>query len=135
MKDEIERYSLSSNMILHGPEPDYIEVIKLFKMSRINIFLSYIEGWGLVPIEGLACGIPVIAYDLEVYNENIRNCEAAFIVPRGDFSETSKTILWLLSKSDKELNKLGKVATRFASQYDWDSSARKTFNVLEKIAI
>ena len=37
------------------------------------------EGFGLVSIELLSAGIPIIANSVEGLNEVISNCEAAFI--------------------------------------------------------
>ena len=43
------------------------EKFRLFKSSRVFLMTSHYESWGLVIGEALACGVPVVAYDLEPY--------------------------------------------------------------------
>jgi len=55
--------------------------------SKICLFPSYVDEWGIVPQEALACGLPVVAYDLPVYQENIKGCPSVFLEPRGDLEQ------------------------------------------------
>jgi len=130
---EIKEHNLEESIILYGPESDYEKVVKLIKQSRIVVFLSYIEGWGLVPIEGLACGLPVVAYDLPVYKESIKGHEAVFLVPIGDYKAAANKITELLTKSDMELIELSRKID-FVSKYDWDILAEETFSTLRRAA-
>jgi glycosyltransferase involved in cell wall biosynthesis len=129
LAQEIRKKHLEQKITLHIPnsyvglEPEDTrreKVISLLKMSRLVVFLSRIEGWGLVPLEGFACGLPVIAYDLPIYKENIKNCEAAFLVPVGDFLKAAERIINVLSMREQDMYELGERAKKFASQYDWD---------------
>jgi glycosyltransferase involved in cell wall biosynthesis len=43
------------------------EKFRLFKSSRLFLMPSHYESWGIVIGEALACGTPVIAYDLDAY--------------------------------------------------------------------
>ena len=43
------------------------EKFRLFKASRIFLMPSYYESWGIVIAESLACGTPVVAYELDAY--------------------------------------------------------------------
>jgi glycosyltransferase involved in cell wall biosynthesis len=131
--EEIRRYGIEKNIVLFGTVSEY-EKVSLLKRSKAVVFLSYIEGWGLVPIEGLACGLPVVAYNLPVYREHIGKCEAAFLVPVGDYREAAKKLTDILAKNEGELFELSQRAEMFARQYDWDELAEDTFKVLRKVA-
>jgi glycosyltransferase involved in cell wall biosynthesis len=43
------------------------EKFRLFKASRVFLMPSYYESWGIVIAEALACGTPVVAYELDAY--------------------------------------------------------------------
>jgi glycosyltransferase involved in cell wall biosynthesis len=43
------------------------EKIRLLKASRIFLMPSRYESWGIVIAEALACGVPVVAYELDAY--------------------------------------------------------------------
>lgn len=44
-----------------------VEKFRLFKASRVMLMPSTYESWGIVIAEALACGVPVVAYDLAAY--------------------------------------------------------------------
>lgn len=56
----IEKYRLKKNIHLTGFIADYQEVIRILKGSRVFVLPSEREGFGIVCIEALACGLPVI---------------------------------------------------------------------------
>jgi len=54
------------NIVFVGHKEDE-EKYKLIKQSKVFLFPSYEEGLSLTIKEVLACGVPIIAYDLPVY--------------------------------------------------------------------
>ena len=63
------------------------------------------EGFGLTPLEGMACGLPVIASNTGYFKEflNAQDEENACgnIVPLEDYKQASKEIVNLLSDKDR----------------------------------
>jgi glycosyltransferase involved in cell wall biosynthesis len=127
---EIHTRQLSENVELYGPESDYGKLIKLIKGSRIFVFLSVAETWGIASIEGLACGLPVVAYDLPVYNENIKDCESVFLVPIANYHKAADKIIQLLSEDEYNFAKQSDRAIKFSLKFDWDIRAKKFFHHL-----
>ncbi len=127
---EIHTRQLSENVELYGPESDYGKLIKLIKSSRIFVFLSVAETWGIASIEGLACGLPVVAYDLPVYNENIKDCESVFLIPITNYHKAADKIIQLLSEDEYNFAKLTDRAIKFSQKFDWDIRAKKFFHHL-----
>jgi len=64
------------------------------KSARVFIFPSYEEGLSLTLMEALACDLPVIAWDLPVYNSVYQN--RIITVPAGDIEMFRKKIIEVL---------------------------------------
>jgi glycosyltransferase involved in cell wall biosynthesis len=130
LNHEIYARQLSDNVELYGPESNYDRLIKLIKSSKMFVFLSVAETWGIAPIEGLACGLPVVAYELPVYKENIEACESVFLVPIANYHKAAEEIMHLLSEKELTFVELSEKAIQFSRQFDWDIRAKKFFHYL-----
>lgn len=58
------------------------------------------EGWGMVMIEAMACGCPVVTTDTGCAGEAVRNNENGFIVPIADESGLRESVRMLLYDAD-----------------------------------
>ena len=85
------------------------DVPSLIKSSDIVIIPSEWEGFGIVAVEAMAAGKPVIASDVKGLNEVID--DAGILFPKGNQKLLEKNIVKLLSTSKiyDELVKKGKV--------------------------
>jgi len=124
---QIARFGMADNITLAGVV-DEVEKFGIMKSSRLCLFPSHMEGWGIVPQEALACGLPVLIYDLPVYRENIRDCDAVFAVPVGDVSAMAETALSLLAED--RLEQYEDSGPLCVSQFCWDAVARREFDIL-----
>lgn len=102
---------------LYGPISD---VKKEYLSSSIFVLPSRFEGFGLVIIEAMACGVPVVAFDCENGPRSIiTDGETGFLIPPFDISAFAEKVMLLMS--DLELRKkVGVNAQKAASQYDID---------------
>lgn len=58
------------------------EVNEIFQLSDVNLFLSSREGFGNVPIEAGACGIPTLAYDVVGVRDSVIDGETGVLLPK-----------------------------------------------------
>jgi glycosyltransferase involved in cell wall biosynthesis len=100
------------------------------KCSKIFIFPSHEEGWGIAMCEAMACGLPVVAYDLPVYREIFT--QGVITVKLKDIQRFSEVITDLLNNEQKRVT-LGKEAEVQASKYDWSDVASKERIYIEKL--
>lgn len=59
---------------------DDINLIRLYNSTRVFVFLSNFEGFGLPPLEAMACGAAVITSSCLEYAKHLEN---AFVLPEG----------------------------------------------------
>lgn len=83
------------------------------------------ELFGLVLIEAMACGTPVIATDVGALPEVVKNGEVGFIIPPNDFEALRKKITFLLKNPDLagEMGKKGRALV--LEGFTWDKVAER----------
>lgn len=121
LKKVIKEVGLEKNIKLLGflSEEDKI---KVFKSSRIFVFPSYEEGWGITVAEAMACGLPVVAYDLPVYKEVFD--DKLIMVTRGDKDAMAEQVIFLLN-NPTSADAIGEENKKFVRKYDWKTVAEK----------
>ena len=97
-------------------------VDKLAALKDADIFAlpSYSENFGIVVIEAMACGLPVVISDkVNIWREVER--ERAGLVTRCDADEVARAIVYLLDNPDyrQEMAEAGKALV--SKDYRWDS--------------
>jgi glycosyltransferase involved in cell wall biosynthesis len=105
----------TSRCHLHGPVTD---VLKEYYSSSVFVLPSRFEGFGLVLIEAMAAGVPVVSFDCEngprsIITESIDG----FLIPPFDIDEFAEKVL-LLMNDDNLRKKMGENAQKSAAQYD-----------------
>jgi glycosyltransferase involved in cell wall biosynthesis len=123
----IAKYGLGHNITMMGTVPDE-EKYGLIKRSKVCVFPSFVEEWGLVPQEALACGLPAVVYDLPVYAENIAGCEAVLRMPIGDTGAVADAVVGLLE--DDDYVSCGATGPEYVERFGWDEVAEREFAIL-----
>ena len=122
----VKENKLSDNIALMGFKTDD-EKFLLLKSSNIFLFPSYYESFSIVVLEAMACGLPVVAYDLpmyeDIYGENI------WKVPLGDLNQFADVIICFLN-NDQLRRTFGAEGQEFVQRYDWDKIAEKEYQDL-----
>jgi glycosyltransferase involved in cell wall biosynthesis len=108
-----------------------IEYYKIIKSSRILIFPSKHEGNPIVPLDAMACGVPVIAYRLPVLEEMYK--KGIIMVPMGNIELFARNVLNLLD-DEAQTERIGLEAFESASQFDWNITIREVIEHLKHLA-
>lgn len=66
LKEKIKSFGVEENVDLLG-FMETNEAFSLMKKSKMFLFPSHEEGWGMAIAEAMVCGLPVVAYELEIY--------------------------------------------------------------------
>ena len=95
----------------------------------IRIVPSLVEGFGRVIIEGMACGIPIVASEVGGIPEIITHDKTGFLVPPKNPSALAKASIRFLN--DKELARSMGLAAR--KKVEQEFSVEKMISETEKV--
>lgn len=94
------------------------EVLETMQQHDVMLFPSLFEGFGLVILEALACGLPIIATPHTGGPDVLTDGEDGFIVPVRDVEAMAEK-LELLAASPQLRRDMSEAARRKAAQLDW----------------
>jgi glycosyltransferase involved in cell wall biosynthesis len=127
-----QKYGLK-NLIFTGFVTD-ADLIRCLKSSRVFVFPSKLEGWGIAVAEAIACGLPVVMYDIPPLKENFSEYEGAFFVPVGDIECFAETIVHVLSLSESSMLELETHSKDFLYKFNWIKVAQNESEILRECA-
>lgn len=82
------------------------ELVTLYNESLATLCTSRLETFGLVPLESMACGVPVIATRVSGHRETLKNQETGFLVDFDSQEIAEKIKLFLVNgATDQSLSK------------------------------
>ncbi|MGZ4657642.1 MAG: glycosyltransferase family 4 protein [Blastococcus sp.] len=90
------------------------------------------ESFGVVLIEALAAGAPIVASDLDAFARVLEDGAAGVLVRRGDAGALAQALCALLADPARRAALSAKGAT-VAAAYDWDVLARRILAVYETV--
>jgi len=103
-----------------------------YSAAEMVVMPSHYESFGLVALEAMATGTPVIASEVGGLAFLVRDGETGFHVPSRDPEALADKIYCLLT--DNACRKeLGKNARAHARQYDWAKIGRRILRLYEKV--
>ena len=83
------------------------------------------ESFGIVNLEAMASGIPIVSSDLGGIPDIVKDGENGLLVKPGDYQSLANSLLCLL-KDSKLKKKLGDTGSIFVKDYSWDKIAIET---------
>jgi len=92
------------------------------------------ESFGVVLIEALAAGAPIVASDLDAFARVLEDGAAGVLVRRGDPAALADALSGLLADPAR-LAELSAGGPRAAAAYDWDVLARRIIAVYETVLL
>jgi glycosyltransferase involved in cell wall biosynthesis len=103
----------------------------LYRRARIFVYPSHYEGFGIPPLEAMACGTPVIATRTGAIPEFAEG--AALLIDPGDLDALREAMLRLLG-DDSLRGELGNRGAERAKGFRWDRSAQLMTELLAEAA-
>ncbi|WP_446223046.1 glycosyltransferase family 4 protein [Nocardia sp. IBHARD005] len=92
------------------------------------------ESFGIILIEAMAAGTPVVASELDAFRRVLRDGTAGLLTPIGDSGALATAIDTLLT-DDQTRERLVSTATQVVAGYDWPVVAEQILRVYETVTV
>jgi glycosyltransferase-like protein len=110
---------LGKSLLLPGILTDG-ELATLYRTADVFLFPSTTEGWGLVVLEAIASGLPVVTANQPPFTEFL-TAETAFLVDPESPMEIAQAAIAALQPKIKE--EIGNRGQAICAEYSWENSA------------
>lgn len=111
--------------------PSDSELADIYSEATALIQPSWLEGFGLPPVEAAAFGVPTVASDLPVFRENLPDAFVA--VPPGDVSALGEAI-FSIATDTAQRNRVGQSAQAAVTGLSWNRSAGQLLELITRLA-
>ena len=128
IKSCCSRLSLDNRVIFMGVRPDVPDILE---QSDIVVLSSHWEGLSLSSIEGMACGRPFIASDVDGLHDIVQG--AGVLFPEGDDKELACQIRHLCEHPD-EYQKIAQQCQQRARKFDISIMAENYLKLYKELA-
>ncbi|MCL4459346.1 MAG: glycosyltransferase family 4 protein [Chloroflexi bacterium] len=125
----VRHFGLEDRVQLLGLVPEE-DMPALYAAATALIYPSLYEGFGLPPLEAMACGTPVICSSASSLPEIVG--EAALMVDPTDTAALTQAMRAILSDSELRTS-LRRRGLERASLFSWEKTARQTLAVYEEV--
>lgn len=106
------------------------ELATLYRHAALYVFPSFIEGFGLPPLEAMRAGVPVVSSNRSCLPEVLG--DAAVYVDPADTEALANTVLSVLADQNKQ-HDLRKKGFQQVERFRWDDLARTTLTVYTSV--
>ena len=127
--DKLRALGLDGAVTLTGYVPDD-DLPALINCAEVFAFPSIFEGFGLPPLEAMACGVPVVCSDASSLPEVVG--EAGLLLPPKDVAAWTEALGRVLRDSALRARLRAQGLAR-ARQFTWEAAARQTLAVYERV--
>ncbi|MCY4149302.1 MAG: glycosyltransferase family 4 protein [Gammaproteobacteria bacterium] len=87
--------------ILFLPESPVDTMSDWYRVLDLFVAPQRWEGFGLTPLESMACGVPVIATDVGAFDELIEESKTGIIIPPGDKEKMIRAVHAMISSPER----------------------------------
>ncbi|MBI5935831.1 MAG: glycosyltransferase [Chloroflexi bacterium] len=101
-----------------------------YSAADVLVMPSFYESFGMVALEAMACGAPVIASQVGGLAFLVRDGETGFTIPEGDPAALCDKLTLLLNDGDLQA-RMGQRAAEYAQGYDWEKIAARIVDVYQ----
>ncbi len=125
----IKQSPVSDRLLLTGYLDDD-DLRALYSSCRVFVYPSIYEGFGLPPLEAMACGAPVIASDIPIFQETL--ADAAPLVNPNDVEAIAASIVGMLADEDRR-REFSRRGLEQVAKFSWEQTAQMTMEVYRRV--
>jgi glycosyltransferase involved in cell wall biosynthesis len=131
LKAQVNAMGISNKVYFTG-YMDSKQVCKMYKCADISVFPSTYEPFGIVALEAMLSGTPVVVSDIGGLNEIIQHGENGMKSYAGNPNSIADSILALLYNPQLSADVVKKAKSMVKSEYNWAKIAQDTHFTYQK---
>ncbi len=132
IKDAFVKAGLEKRLHLTGVLR-YQDLVDAYFAMDIFAFASLSETQGIVLIEAMAAGVPVVALDAPGVREVVEDYHNGRLLNEMDRQSFVDALIWVLSRSPEELQTIKQVVRMTVQKYPIQSAAKHMLEIYDKI--
>jgi glycosyltransferase involved in cell wall biosynthesis len=129
MRPLLEKYR---GLFRHIPSVPKVELFKYYSNASVMVLPSLADSFGLVILESMACGLPVIASEHTGAKEMFAEGVEGFVVPIRDIEALKEKIL-LFYENPEVRDDMGEAALRRAHQMTWYRYGQRAIEIYRSL--
>ncbi|MHC4643271.1 MAG: glycosyltransferase family 4 protein [Planctomycetota bacterium] len=133
IRDDLEQLAaeLKLDTVYFLGAQSHQQMVKLFNVADVAAMPSIFEAFGLVSLEALACGTPVIAGNVGGFSQIVNN-EVGYLMEPRDSETLAQKIITFIREGFK--GKVGDKAVAYIRQnFSWDKTVENIEKVYEQV--
>lgn len=130
IKEKIKELDLENQILILG-EVDSEDMTALYNGADVFVLPSLYEGFGLPPLEAMACGCPVITSNTSSLPEVVG--DAGIMVDPCDMDGLAEAICKVLTDEGLRQEMIKKGLAR-AKLFSWEKTAKETLKIYKEVA-
>jgi glycosyltransferase involved in cell wall biosynthesis len=127
-EDLLNEYSGLFEYISYMP---HNELVTAYQHADIMVFPSYLDSWGMVIPEAMACGTPVIVSE-NTGSKDVVKQGGGIIIPIDDVEILKEKILFLYNNR-QEVERLGREAVVAVQNFTWENYHKQVIGAIDDI--
>ena len=105
---------------------------QLLSISDLYVSSSLHEGFGLIFLEAMACGLPIVAFDNGGHRDFLKDWETGFLAPVGNVDLLVGKVALLCGRPDLR-SEMGRANRSLAENYFMEVCAARHEKVFEEV--
>ncbi len=120
------------DMVLFLGKKDQSTLPYYYSAAEVLVMPSYYESFGMVALESMACGTPVVASHTGGLAYLVQDGVNGFTVSGGNVKELAKRLSLFILNADLR-NKIGRQAAEYARSYAWEKITAKVVDLYSRV--
>ena len=131
LKELVKELNIEENVNFLGYVSE-IEKYSYYKSADVCVFPSIYEPFGIVLLEAMACGKPVVASNVGGIPFVVEEGKTGLLFESGNVEDLADKIMTIL-KNEELREKMGEAGRERAKEFTWDKIAERTVEVYKEI--
>lgn len=130
LQEMVEQLGIKNFVVFLGKQ-DQKSLPYYYSGAEVVVMPSHYESFGMVALEAMACGTPVVASQVGGLAFLVQDNKTGFVIPGGDADILADRLIKIIKNPDLQ-KQLSENSAEYAKQYDWDVISEKIVDIYQQ---